>query len=272
MPLTAKYGPSDMRTVLRALFTPMAYRATYGSIHQPSYYETDGAIIFPPVSDTSTRQLETIEETLAELPEDMVESFASNRKMLLFPIAEEQKPFGVSFFSARNHWVTLHYDPITQIATLIDSRPTMISSWYSTDAIQTALRRGLARFNLSITAFNLEYQSIQYDNIYCGAWTAWNIRALTQQATLPAMREALARLTSEQVTQYFIAVTEQTADKNTPVLTLMGESPPRPSLFSSIYSSFLRMKEASFSFFSYQPLITNHQDVELRDRSEKIAS
>ncbi|NDH66938.1 MAG: hypothetical protein EBY22_03325, partial [Gammaproteobacteria bacterium] len=70
--------------------------------------------------------METITQVLAQAKPHLI---VDATKCFVFPLAEERGAL-LSWGPSRKHWVTLHYDPSTQIATVIDSRPTLVSYWY----------------------------------------------------------------------------------------------------------------------------------------------
>lgn len=178
MSLDARYGPSDIRSVLNEAFSPSVSRKTYGGIRVPGHYYNENAIVLDTATDTksSAQQLQTIEEafdSIVNLP------FSARTRKILIPVAEEQNMF---LFFPRNHWVTLCYDPNTNSATLLDSRPWYISFFYPTSAMEDSLKRGLAKLYDSNTVaqmrFETVYQGVQHNDIHCGAWTTTNIRDL----------------------------------------------------------------------------------------------
>lgn len=173
------YGPSDMREFLKESFEPLMIPELY----EPCVYNALHANIFPPVSDSETPSLgltsilERLEKALPHLGSDVL------KKNMLFPLAEEQATMLGS--PSRKHWVTLHYDPITQVATLIDST-WLFGLCYSTAAIKQSLICGLYALEPSLTVkqFDIKYQGVQYDTTSCGAWTALNIEALAHGASI----------------------------------------------------------------------------------------
>ena len=195
--INGKYSPSDIRVVLSVSFTAVGGRLIdYGYIEQPFFYEASHALVFPPVSDLETsRNLESISQTLA-VAVHLLKKKPYLGKALIFPVAEEHgvaSRLGFDWgFYPRNHWVTLHYEPATEIATLIDSRPSNVSCFYSTTAMKNLLTAGLKPFNYVIKEFNVKYQSVQLDDIHCGAWTAINIEALANGVSVDDHLSALS--------------------------------------------------------------------------------
>jgi hypothetical protein len=173
------------------------FSSTHGSrfnngLYIPSFYEGKNAIVFPPVSDVdgSENSLESISTALTAASNLLINGNFLEKK-LIFPVVEEQR---LLFVAPRNHWVTLHYDPSTQHATLIDSRSFWNSFWYPTAAMQASLVSGLNTLGLRVEQFDVTYQSIQDDQIRCGAWTAINIELLANGRTID---EILTELTAE---------------------------------------------------------------------------
>ena len=82
----------------------------------------------------------------------------------------------------------------TQIATVIDSRPTIVSYWYFSKPIHDFLNIGLQALELPpVKKLNVIYQGVQHDDVHCGPWTATNIEALAEGQSL----ETLSTLTSQ---------------------------------------------------------------------------
>lgn len=187
--MNKKYGASHMRELLEAYFTVSAATfETKGVVTAPSFYTCDHAIIFPPSSDTQGTMEEALGDVLANARQHLQDKAITN-KVFLFPVVEEQV---ITLFGRRNHWVTLHYDPRTKTATLIDSRPYIFSMLYGTKAIESELRRGLIKWNMELDTFCVKYQEIQWDDIHCGAWTAENLRQLSGGCSIDQLMRALS--------------------------------------------------------------------------------
>ena len=193
-----QFKPSHMRQLLGVCFSPSARkRDTAGGIQQPYFYESSQAIVFPPVTDDAEYgMLETIEDTLRLAADVLPEN---RNKIMLFPVGQSQ--YILSRFPSiiaqwlpirRLHWVTLHYDPATKIATLIDSRSSWVSILYDTTAIKVLLTHGLDVLGFEVNAFEFEYQGIQQDSIRCGDWTAINIEALANGASIKSLLKTLS--------------------------------------------------------------------------------
>ena len=199
--LNSRYKSEQMRKVLAAslrLF-PSTF-ITNGGVRSPYFYESEHAIVFPPCSDTEGTGMETITQVLAQAKPHL--GHAS--KCFLFPLAEERGAF-LSWGPSRKHWVTLHYDPSTQIATVIDSRPTLVSYWYMCQPIQDFLNAGLIALDLPpVKKFNVVYQGIQHDDIRCGPWTAANIEGLAYGRTLETQLTYFTAQDSEGIVQHHI--------------------------------------------------------------------
>ena len=179
MPLDKRYNSSDVRAVLDASklnkssdkFTPEGF-----CIKVPSYYTTNTAIVIAPSTDTKNHKaqmLQTIKKGLSRLKKENI-----GDKKIYIPVAEEQKILGLF---KRNHWVTLEYDPKKQQATLLDSRPWIISFLYPCKAMKNQLKEGLKKIyeeDIEIS-FKKKYQGVQRNDIHCGAWTSQNILDLS---------------------------------------------------------------------------------------------
>ena len=176
MSLDKKYNRTDLVRVLGDLGdainpdNPMQFD-TYGSNQKtiPLCYQKNNTLIFSPVTDVKGNppQMRSIEETLAEANKKK----SGDIQTLIFPVAEIRLN--------RKHWVTLHYDILSETATLIDSRPSYISFWYPTGAMKEALSQN----GFKVSRFNTIYQGVQHDDTHCGAWTAANILALAEDKT-----------------------------------------------------------------------------------------
>ncbi|MBP6917816.1 MAG: hypothetical protein KBB94_02745 [Legionellaceae bacterium] len=201
--LNSRYKSEQMRKVLAAslrLF-PRTF-ITNGGVRSPYFYESEHAIVFPPCSDTEGTGMETITQVLAQAKPHLVDHPS---KCFLFPLAEERGAF-LSWGPSRKHWVTLHYDPSTQIATVIDSRPTLVSYWYICQPIQDFLNAGLKALDLPhpVKKLNVVYQGIQHDDIRCGPWTAANIEGLACGRSLETQLTYFTAQDSERIVQHHI--------------------------------------------------------------------
>jgi hypothetical protein len=181
-----RYTPSMMINVLHGLF-PSEEIGRFA-------FQTDFAIIFPPVSDHMGSEIFNIQKVLQDaLANRQISEKDLQHKSLIFPLVQEHNAFNpqwqdLSFFpiwgylsqviGPRNHWVTLHYNPKTKVASLIDSRPGLNSYFYSTTPLQDSLQSALSPFGLAPARFQALCQGVQYDDIHCGAWTALNIETL----------------------------------------------------------------------------------------------
>lgn len=130
--------------------------------------------LFRPVSDTPDSVLEQQLRTpnrnyLGQYPHALL----SLDKPVVFPLMERGPLFG----KPREHFVALHYDPLTSKATLIESVASGVSRLYSLDPLYMALQCA----GLQIVG-NIEivYQNIQYEDGICGHIAAQNCRALLE--------------------------------------------------------------------------------------------
>ena len=168
---SGKYASSTMSSWLGAAFQEIKI----GNAIVAYQGKDQDTIVFPPVTDGKPTY-----PTLAPLSDALTKaaSHVSQEKKMIFPLVEEQGVF-FGWGPRRMHWVTLHYDPTTQIATLIDSRPTLYSWSYTTEPMKQLLNAGLERLHLrKVETFNHLYLGTQHDDIFCGAWTATTIEAL----------------------------------------------------------------------------------------------
>ncbi len=167
---------------------------------QPSVYETNHALIFPPCSDNKQSQMLSNIQAVLEINYDTLHNKTDLRsKYWLFPVAEEMlfgrlsmenfntyipsllKPISDRLITPRNHWVTLCYNPRSGTATVIDSMVGLSPKLYSIGAMTTLLMSGLKKYNLSVEACErVIYQGVQLDHIHCGRWTAINLLALAR--------------------------------------------------------------------------------------------
>ena len=167
-----KYASPTMSSWLRAALQPIM------NGNDIVFYEGKDkeTIVFPPVTDGNPTS-----DNLPCLSDALIRAapLLTQGKKMIFPLAEEHGVF-FGWGPLRMHWVTLHYDPTTQIATLIDSRPTLNSWTYSTEPMKQLLNAGLEvlGLGLGVETFNHLYLATQHDNIFCGAWTATTIEAL----------------------------------------------------------------------------------------------
>ncbi len=173
-----KYSSVTMRDWLGIAFKPIAIQTDV------VFYEGSEAIIFPPVADGKPDDSlsQCISAALTQAAALLIGEQYREKKMI-FPLTEVQPCF-FGMGPKRMHWVTLHYDPKTETATLVDSRPTLNSYGYLIHPMKKLLTEGLGPLGLSVKAFIPIYQGIQHDDIYCGPWTATTIEALANGMTL----------------------------------------------------------------------------------------
>ncbi len=182
MSLIARYAPSDIRRVLQVALRPGPFVDTgFGTI-LPAYYESDHAFVLCPTTDTvreQGQQMKSIDQAFDAINTADLADKVQQRKIII-PVAEEQKILGLF---PRNHWVTLHYDPKTNSADLIDSRPWLMSFLYPTSSMRDLLKSGLKKLYpaevIDQMSFNTHYQGVQLNDTHCGAWTTTNIRDLS---------------------------------------------------------------------------------------------
>lgn len=202
MPLASKYSASDLRSVLKCMLQPQGSRqAVY--VEQPFFYTgiNPNIIALPPVTDTEQLGLELFSETLQQIFTYSRENQLNlQKKIILFPVVQGQTILGIP----RNHFVTLHYDPSTRIATIIDSRPRLAGMFYPLEALKQSLREGLAHGGLGLDDVVVKYQATQWDDTHCGAWTANNIVALAHGITVEKQHIALIAQDGPRIVQHNI--------------------------------------------------------------------
>ena len=233
MALDGRYGPSDLRSVLRVNFTPQANRPILGGILAPGYYSNEHAIVLDAATDTvnpRAQQLQTIKEAFEPLKNISV---ADKQKKIIIPVTEEQKILGLF---PRNHWVTLHYDPQTKQATVLDSRPWIVSFLYPSSAMKDLLIDGLSTIYGEETAretqFEIRYQGVQHNDTYCGAWTSRNIMDLAganPQGTCTTIDQQTVAYTDKQE-QNIIEYNRELVEKRTSDINIHS-LPSKPNLW-----------------------------------------
>lgn len=194
MPSTERYKPAHIREVLNKTFPKDQGKSHNppGGISVPAYYQNEKAVILDPVTDDSLDQtFQSLAQGLKALGNNL------NNKILLIPLAEQKKILGLF---KRNHWVTLHYNPATNTATLIDSRPRIVSFLYPRKAIKQALINWVGTHKTPFT-FQTIYQSVQHNDIHCGAWTSQNILDLSDNGTDEALKQQKIRYQASQEQQ-----------------------------------------------------------------------
>lgn len=179
MPLNARYSPFNIREVLKIALTPGPDQDIGFGARAPGYYKNTNALVLCPSTDKvdeNVQKLMTIEtafEAIRDLPKE------EKLKKIIIPVAEEQKILGLF---PRNHWVTLQYDPKTNSAHLLDSRPWLMSFLYPTSSMKNLLMSGLEKVYdpkvIAKMSFDTHYQGVQDNDTHCGAWTTTNIRDL----------------------------------------------------------------------------------------------
>lgn len=200
--LRSRYKSEQMRKIL-ASSLQLCSRSfiTNGGVRSPYFYESNHAIVFPPCSDTEGTGMETITQILTQAKPHLTE-YAD--KCFVFPLVEERGVF-LSWGPKRMHWVTLHFDPKTRIATVIDSRPSLVSYWYICQPIHDFLNAGLQALDLPpVKKFNVVYQWVQHDDIHCGAWTAANIEGLADGHSVETQLSCLSSQERDAIVQHHI--------------------------------------------------------------------
>jgi hypothetical protein len=212
MSLDGRYTVSDMLSVLNASLdkgTDLRVSTVSDQYSYPYFYQgTDpSTIVFAPVTDNPDARigLESIEGMLGQAKRYCDDQGVSlGDKKMVFPLVEMQPVLG--FLAPRHHFVTVHYDPSTRTATVVDSRPWWAALGYSLDAIKKSLRSGLSAFDssLSLDKIEVHYQAVQHNDSDCGAWVAANIQAFAsgqslQDRALTCYKDNVAEITQRQI-------------------------------------------------------------------------
>lgn len=214
MSLESRYSASDIIRLLNK--TPdLNGRSQYlntGNVLVYSYYENEQCIVLSPATDTvnhHAQMLPTISQGLKRLPE-----LNKSTKKILIPVAQEQKILGLF---KRNHWVTLQYDPVENKATVLDSRPWLVSFFYPMAAIKNELKQGINKLYGEKTAqtmrFATKYQGVQFNDIYCGAWTYRNILDLAnkkQKRSIDVQKKIYSYQDEMDIVDYNITIVQAT--------------------------------------------------------------
>lgn len=172
-----RYDPTDLRLLLGEMpkKSPMPTDMLSMQIYQ--YYETDTTIILNPATDDiKYKKAPLISKEMLFLNKS-----PNKNKPVLIPVCEHLGLLGTSLFR-RKHWITLHYNPVNNTATLIDSRPWYISFFYWKYPMWKQLKKGIEQVYGAEQANTLIkktcYQGVQDEDISCGAHTFVNIQAL----------------------------------------------------------------------------------------------
>lgn len=192
MPSNGKYAPSDIRNLLQQTMVGSHPRQLdWIENLQPAFYtrqKDDSRIVVldPACDDPKYQQLQSLEQALASLK-------GCSPAIIIVPLVEKQKIFGLF---PRNHWVTLYYDHEVNKATLLDSRPWWVSFLYPRSVMKKLFKKGLQEIygnNHSETMqFNTVYQAVQYNDTYCGTWTAANIYSLVKGKSITEQTKAFS--------------------------------------------------------------------------------
>ena len=191
-PLPGTYGPATLDRVLSLMVMAQGTEAQgYKTVHPDgdesqlsSCYKTPLALIVGAVTDRSGGHGEhpSLDVRLRAIKDDLTEAVQQG-KQIIIPVAESKSyPF-----SPRSHWVTLHYDPKNNTATILDSRPWYVSMLYPTKSMVGMLETGLkqmvdnTRYDPMMRVIDTPvkvrhaYEGAQRDNINCGAWVLQHI-------------------------------------------------------------------------------------------------
>ena len=188
MSFNAKYNATEMSILLEAKLTPVYLRGANGDLKKLQHgsseraygYDNEHALVLFPVTDRiePLAQLRTIDVGIVDVQNEIAAAINSRKKIIL-PVVENQKILGLV---PRRHFVTLVYDPVLNMATLIDSRPWLISFLYPTKPMEKMLKQGLEQVlsvnQMAAMKFKKVFQGVQHNDTHCGAWTAANIMGL----------------------------------------------------------------------------------------------
>lgn len=187
-PKLERYAPNKLRELFKREYKARLPMDVGENLTGYRYYIAGNSIVLDPATDTENAGMQTVAEAiknLKHLPEE------HKQKSIIIPVSEQQKVFGLF---KRNHWVTLHYNPATNVATLIDPRPWYASFFYPRMNLFSMLRQGIRAIydeeQANKLKYSTHYQSMQYDDTYCGAWAAQNIRDLTSGRPIEHQRKA----------------------------------------------------------------------------------
>ena len=195
MPIGArggKYDGADMRNVLGSLLTEgpegMLRNASAPLTYSSPTIQT--TVVMTPTSDKDVKGSPMTTTTLFSRFKENPTAL-SEKEHIIFPIAENQK---ILWVIPRMHWVTVDYDKINNKATLLDSRPWYASFLYPTKPMEKMLRAGVAQLfgdnKGKEMKFESVYQSVQYNDRCCGAWTAANVGCLASGSTIDEQKRA----------------------------------------------------------------------------------
>ncbi len=181
----SKYGPTEIRRIFNTIGWSKGVTDFLGDQNVHRYFENESTFVLDAATDITDKMQKSILKTFEDLKEEHNGDNWNNgkkfdevkqKKIILIPVSEQQKILGLF---KRNHWVTLHYDPVSNQATLLDSRPAYVSFLYPKSAIENSLREGIqalyGRTKADEMKFQIKYQGVQLNDIYCGAWTTRNI-------------------------------------------------------------------------------------------------
>ena len=228
MPLENRYSPDELDYVLKASLTPLGLTP-----EEPICYQglDKTTFVFSSVSDSETGTIRRTFESALLSAKDYFDQNHINLhdKKIVFPVSEEQ-PF-LGFLRPRNHFVTLHYDANTRIATVVDSRTWLAAGGYSAEPMRKSLHAGLGPFGLTIDRIDVHYQGIQHDDIHCGAWTAVNIEGFARGVSLEDQVVSLVADDRDAMVQHHIHVA--TLVKKEPFISTVSRSQSTASLSDS---------------------------------------
>lgn len=268
MPFDSRYSPSDVITYLNRIPNLKGKKKylTAGNTEAFSYYENESTIVLSPSTDTETQKaqmLQTISQGFKRLPDDL-----PRNKKILIPITEEQK---IIWLFKRNHWVTLHYNPSLNQATVLDSRPWFISFFYPMNAIKNELKKGISHLYGDTKAnqmtFTVEYQNVQYNDTYCGAWTCRNIFDLSNTASqsIDDQKKKYSSQDEQRIIQENKAMSSTVKGSSTANPPRVADKKVRPEQKIPIYSG-LDLKLSDNSLFTPKK---NQQDCFSSNSKEK---
>jgi hypothetical protein len=211
-----RYPTSRVLAIFDVLFKPYGKERRAHKYTHPCFYQGDDpkTVIFPPATDNpegskDNESIQTMLDKAREMLREEDNGFTLDDKILVFPIIEalphvSSLYFDLSFLKAvlpsRMHMVTLHYDPSTRVATVIDPVSNLSPSlFYSLSHMKHMLEDG----GLVVDSIDIRYQGIQKDWDSCGPWSVLNIKGFAQGISIDEQMDGLTGMNIENVLHYF---------------------------------------------------------------------
>ena len=203
-----KFGPSHIRRSFGKLFVPYANkRLTKGYALQHYFYTTEHAVIFPPVSDNpESLDLESIRSVVKFAMPILFAMPDLFTKPWIFPVAQERILNKITR-NNRDHWVVLHYNPLTGDSIVLDSSYKLLAQFYDNQFILQDLTSALEVINqvdltqkLEIKKFDTLFLNAQnmLDYVSCGIWAAITADALAKGTPIETHTQKMSQLTKQE--------------------------------------------------------------------------